>query len=103
MSRYDLRCHRPDHVAVVGWDNPLSTFFAEVFRVRGGRRASALWLGSRSREIWRVDDLVDPLAPFAVLDEALLDRLRRDRIATLDRGPTQLQRSALAALPAWDR
>lgn len=100
MSRHDLGCRQPDHVAVVGWDNPLSTFFAEVLRVRGGRRTSTLWLGSRPREINRAEDLVELLAPFAVLDDALLERLRRDRANALDNGPTRLQRLALEAFAA---
>ena len=79
----------------MGWDNPLSTFFAEVFRVRGERRTSVLWLGSVPRQVRQPEELVKPLAPFADLDTVTLGCLRRDAAEACGRGPTPLQRSAL--------
>jgi hypothetical protein len=31
MSRYSIPAQDPDLTVIVGWDNPLVTFFAQVF------------------------------------------------------------------------
>jgi hypothetical protein len=32
MSRYSIPAQQPGLTAIVGWDNPLTTFFAQVVR-----------------------------------------------------------------------
>ena len=98
MSRYELPCHREDHEAVCGWDAPLETYFCEVWRIRAKSSTSVLWLGGFPREVPHAEDMIAPLAPFAVLDEAMIARLKADRAAGLDRAPTALQRQGLRAL-----
>ena len=51
-----------------------------------------LWLGGQDREYSRPEDMIDPLAPYADLTPDTIGVLRADRIATLDKGPTLLQR-----------
>ena len=83
---------------VVGWDNQMRTFFAQVERQQEDddpRDPIILWLGSSSGEVLRPEDLVVPLAQYAELTDADLEELRADRAADLDRGPSPLQRAML--------
>jgi hypothetical protein len=83
---------------VVGWDNPLMTFFAQVLRVQNdddGRDTVLLWLGTQYGEIARPEELVGPVSPYADLADTQLDQLRTDRAADADRAPSALQRAML--------
>ncbi len=83
---------------VVGWDNPMQTFFAQVDRAEGNDDPDdppLLWVGTRDSEIRRAEDLVRPLAPYADLTDAHLAQLRADRAADADHRPTPLQRQML--------
>ena len=65
MSRHDIPAKRPGFTVVVGWDNPMSTFFAQVEDKTAGEDDDpvVLWLGGRHHEVLRPEDLVAPLAP----------------------------------------
>jgi hypothetical protein len=83
---------------VVGWDNPLSTFFAEVNRVQDkddARDPVLLWIGTSEGEVPLAEELVTPLAPFAELTPEAVEQLRTDRAADANRPPTHLQRTVL--------
>lgn len=92
MSRHEIPAKQPGLTVVVGWDNPMTTFFAQVEDESAGDDADpiVLWLGGSRREVLRPEDLVLPLAPFADLTGAHLDQLRADRAGDADRGPTAL-------------
>ena len=95
MSRYDIPAVQPHLSVAVGWDRPLSTFFAQVVdtaKAEDARGRILLWIGTAARECPTPDDLVAPLARFATVPAAILAALRADRVADLDRGPTPLQR-----------
>lgn len=94
-SRRHIPGIRDDYEVVVGWDNPLMTFFARVEGRRGpsdrqGREL--MWVGTNRSEILTVERLSEVLRPYATLSPAMLDELRRDRAKDADRGPTALQR-----------
>ena len=99
-SRRSILAHAPDLTVVVGWDNPLSTFFAQVERNQDDddpRDPILLWIGSELGEVAQAEQLAGPLAPYAVLTPDLIEQLRADRAADADCGPSILQRSAHAA------
>ena len=75
---------------MVGWDNPLSTYFAQVSRddADDGVDAFLLWLGTEPQEVRCPQDLIEPLAPDAVLTGGTIEQLSADRAACLDRAPT---------------
>ncbi|MCB8882908.1 hypothetical protein ACELLULO517_21860 [Acidisoma cellulosilytica] len=99
MSRHEIPARNPQHTVAVGWDNPLSTFFAQVSRPVDDEDEEdpiILWVGAdRPREILTVEDLARCLAPFADLSPEMMERLRADRGAKLDQAPTQAQREAI--------
>ena len=94
-SSREVSGKRPEFTVVVGWDNPLRTYFAQVDRVNG---ECILWIGSGERECPTAEGLVMPLAPFADLQTPTIEQLRADRLADIDRGPTELQRAWLNRL-----
>ena len=96
-SRRSIPARAPGLTVVVGWDNPLSTFFAQVERIQNDddpRDPILLWIGGESGEVAQAEELAGPLAPYAELTAELVEQLRADRAADADRGPSVLQRTA---------
>jgi len=98
MSRRTLPAYTPGMTVVVGWDNPLGTFFAQVTRETGpddDNDPNVFWIGGQFGEVQRAEDIVAPLAPYAALTPEMVVQLRADRAACADRGPSPLQREML--------
>lgn len=101
MSRYTIPAIIPYITVVVGWDNPLETFFAQVTREPDGEDESdpiVFWIGAFPGEVRAAEDLAKPLASYATLSDDMVAQLRADYIACLDRAPTRLQRTLLARM-----
>ncbi|MFO0840866.1 MAG: hypothetical protein U0797_00515 [Gemmataceae bacterium] len=86
-SRYRLKGNSPSVTVVLGWDRPLSTYFAQVWDVpeRAGHHeegALLLWAGCGWQELPDTNDLVDILEPHAAVPRDLLDVLTADMVAT---------------------
>ncbi len=84
-SRYRLAGRRKSVTVVLGWDNPLSTFYAQVWDVPDGvtdieAGRLLLWAGCSLDEVDRVEYLAELLRPYACLPDTLLERLERDRL-----------------------
>lgn len=103
MSRYEIPARDRSLSVVVGWDNPLQTFFAQVAQPApadddGDDDPILLWIGTDSREVITVEDLARHLAPFADLPADVAERLCVDRAAKLDQAPTATQQEMLAVI-----
>ena len=98
MSRYRLPAQNPALTVVVGWDNPLQTFFAQAFdpSVEDEAEADLLWIGTAFQEISTVAALQAQLTGWAIIPPAIADCLTRDQQAATP--PTPLQRWALQLL-----
>jgi hypothetical protein len=83
---------------VVGWDNPLATFFAQVVdpSLDDEDDAYVLWLGTAPQAIPTVAALQAQLAGWATLPAALVAQLTREQQAATP--PTPLQRWVLQLL-----
>ena len=94
MSRYHFPAHDPRFTVVVGWDNPLATFFAQVFdpSIDDEDDAYVLWLGTAPQAISTVAALQAQLASCATIPAALVAQLTREQQAATP--PTPLQRWA---------
>jgi hypothetical protein len=84
-SRYRLAGRRKSVTVIVGWDNPLSTFYAQVWDVPDGvtdieAGRLLLWAGCSLNEIDRVEYLAELLRPYACVPGTLIERLERDRL-----------------------
>ena len=88
-STPDPRC-----TAVVGWDNPLTTFFAQIFNasIADDDEACVLWIGTAPEAIPTVAALQAQLAGWAAIPPDIVDRLVRDQQAATP--PTPLQQWA---------
>ena len=98
MSRYTIPAQDSALTVVVGWDNPLVTFFAQAFdpSVEDEAEADLLWIGTALREIPTVAALQAQLTGWAIIPPAIADCLTRDQQAATP--PTPLQRWALQFL-----
>jgi hypothetical protein len=97
-SRRTIPARQTGITVVVGWDNPYSTFFAQVERIQNDddpRERVLLWIGSTPDEVRRAEGLTEVIAPYAELTAEHIEQLRADRAADADRGPTALQRAML--------
>ena len=81
MSRYSIRTQDPHFTAVVGWDNPLVTFFAQVFdpSIEEDAEACLLWIGTAPEAIPTVAALQAQLTGWAAIPPDIADRLVRDQ------------------------
>ena len=98
MSRYNIPAQNPTLTIIIGWDNPLQTFFAQACdpSVEDEAEADLLWIGTAIQEIPTVAALQAQLTGWATIPPAIVDCLARDQqAATL---PTPLQRWALQFL-----
>jgi hypothetical protein len=97
MSRYTIAALDPALTAVIGWDGALNTHFAIVIddRIDEEDEYVRLYLGTQYAEIPRAEDLVAPLAPYAVVTDDHIARLRADRAGDHDRGPSPPMRQLL--------
>jgi len=98
MSRYRIPAQDPALTVIVGWDNPLATFFAEVVdpSIEEDEEAYLLWIGTALQAIPTVAALQAQLAGWATLPPVIVAHLSRDQQAATP--PTPLQRWALQIL-----
>jgi hypothetical protein len=95
MSRHTIVSFSNRFEVTIGWDRPLNSFFAQVQDLKiadGEQDPIVVWVGASYSEIPRPEDLQAHIAGFAVIPVEMLDALRADRSAALDRGNTKLQR-----------
>jgi len=94
MSRYTVPVQDPALTVIVGWDNPLVTFFAQVFdpSIEEDDEAYRLWIGTDPQALPTVVALQAQLAGWATIPPDIVDRLLSDQQAATP--PTPLQRWA---------
>jgi hypothetical protein len=90
MSRYTFRGNRPGLRIDAGWDNPLGTYFAQVWEGAPPAGELRLWVGAGRDRVLSVEALAGLLAPYGGIPARLAARLEGDRERR--REPTPLQR-----------
>jgi hypothetical protein len=91
MSRYHVQ-HRDPHLDIyVGWDNPLRTYFGQVFddRVPEDENECVYWVGKQEEELPSTGALYEAMLGWVVLPAALLLAVWRDQEASPPRTPLQ--------------
>ena len=98
MSRYSIPPQQPGLTVTIGWDNPLGTFFAQVFdpSIEEDADACLLWIGTAPAAIPTVAALQAQLAGWATIPPDIVARLVREQQAATP--PTPLQQWALQLL-----
>jgi hypothetical protein len=89
-----MPAQNPALTVVIGWDNPLQTFFAQVFdpSIEEDEEADLLWIGTALQAIPTVAALQAQLAGWATIPPEIVHRLTQDQQAATP--PTPLQRWA---------
>lgn len=91
MSRYTFEGNRPEFSIVVGWDNPLESYFAQVWD--GGELEKGnlrLWAGAGPERVTTVATLAMLVAPYGQIPAEILAQLAEEYGQRV--GPTILQR-----------
>lgn len=88
MSRYELQPREGAHVikAVVGWDRPLQTFFAQLFTPTAEEPIegqATTWIGTEPGELATAAAALRIVAPHALVPDDLEAQLRADMEASL--------------------
>src|SRR3954453_4869943 len=79
MSRYTIEGNRPELSIVVGWDNPLKSYFAQVWDGGGlGEGDLKLWVGAGPERVPTPDDLAELVAPYGEIPANVLEQLEED-------------------------
>ena len=85
MSRHEISARNPAHKVIVGWHQPLRTYFVQVIdrreTVGDDDRRMILWAGKRPNELHEIDKLAQKLAKFADLAPEMRARLCGDKHA----------------------
>lgn len=102
MSRREIPLKSPTGRAVravVGWDRPLQTFFAQVFeRDADGQEDAFLWQGTFPGELPTPRSALDLVAPWCEIPDGLSAALAIDRLKTLAARDGPAQTAAKRAL-----
>jgi hypothetical protein len=93
MSRYAIPPDDQRFQVIVGWDAPLTTFFAQVFvttvEAEEDDTACVLWVGDDVQAITTVAALQDALQGYATMSPDIVARLQHDQATTPPRSPLQ--------------
>lgn len=89
MSRYEISPIQPGFKVVIGWDNPMQTFFAIVHKC--GQKTPLLWAGQTPSECLNLHQLAEAVAPWANIPVQIGAALETERDTAP--APTCLQAS----------
>lgn len=95
MSKPPYIWRTKDHLIRAGWDNPLQTYYAQVYHhpeiidEATGEPVMVAWLGCWSYEIGTVKELASLLRPYTAIPMEVEELLERD--GTFKTPPTPLQ------------
>ena len=100
MSRYPIPAHGARYQVIVGWDDPLETFWAQVFdpTIDDDDTAYMLWEGLGYQAITTVEALAAAIESFATLPAAVVQQLHDDRTHAAPRTPLQERMLRLGTL-----
>jgi hypothetical protein len=91
MSRYTFEGNRAELTIVVGWDNPLGSYFAQVWDGGGHEeRDLRLWVGAGPDLVSTTAALAALVAPYGEIPSEILAKLENDYGGRAE--PTPLQR-----------
>jgi hypothetical protein len=92
MSRYRIPPDDPRYEVIIGWDDPLETYFATVFDPpvdADDGAACVLWVGSALRALPTVALLQACLRGYATIPADVVAQLQQDGAHTTPRSPLQ--------------
>ena len=95
MSRYTIPPDDRRFQVIVGWDDPLTTFFAQVFALTVDAEeddtACVLWVGGDLQALTTVAAVQAALQAYATMSPEIVARLQHDQATTRPRSALQEQ------------
>jgi len=93
MSRYPIPAQDLRDDVIVGWDDPLETFFGQVFDTTAGENEEGCvyWEGADYRACQTVEALQAHLRPYATIPDPVVAQLRADQQHAVPHSPFQEQ------------
>ncbi len=88
MSRYE--CNSDGLIRIFGWDDPLQTFFVQVWKDADGDENALLWAGTTNGEIPTIVQLDAVAKDYGGVPATIQDELAADY--AVRRPPSELQR-----------
>lgn len=84
MSRHEIPALRPEqHKVIVGWDQPLMSYFAQVIDRKKEEEDEddklVLWVGASLPRLYEIDDLQRALRGYAHLSQKIRTTLYGDK------------------------
>lgn len=83
MSRHEISAFDTSHKIIVGWDDPVCTFFIQVIDRKKEHAGSddkfVYWVGTGRGQIDNIDELARHALPYAELTPKIRRTLYRDK------------------------
>lgn len=82
MSRHKIESlARQDVEVYVGWDQPLMTFFGQIYNKAklGKDDALVLWAGTTHGELYEIDQLARAISQYVIIEPSLRSILYGDK------------------------
>ena len=101
MSRYPIAAYDPKYIVVVGWDAPMTTFFAQVEDLTINDEENdpiVFWIGDKDMAIPTISQLESEIAPYATISTEIIEQLQADYEQAWAPSPTQQFARQIAAL-----
>lgn len=92
MSRYIITGYDPRYSIALGWDAPMTTFFAQISDLTIDEEESdpiVLWVGDTDMAIPTINQLQAAIAPYAILPPEIIEQLQADYDQTWTPSPLQ--------------
>lgn len=91
MTQHFLTPKNPEQadVIIVGYDPPLSTFFAQVYKQTDDEPAWVLWEGCRPGQLAYAYEVLDLVSGHAYIPDGLWDELDDDQLVKAQRTPRE--------------
>lgn len=102
MANHPYTWRTKDHLIRAGWDNPLQTYYAQVYPYpeviddASGEPVMTAWLGCWSYELGTVKELAERLRPYSEIPMEVEELLERDGSLRTPPTPLQVRMAALA-------
>lgn len=93
MSQYFIAGFEDHHQIIIGWDQPMRTFFVSVVDTVAEEKEEGeyvlLWLGTKYDEYKDINDLAISLADYAIIPDDIILQCQQDALVSFS--PTPLQ------------
>jgi hypothetical protein len=93
MSQYFIAGYEDHHQVIIGWDQPMRTFFASVIDTvaeeNEEEESVLLWLGTKYDEYKDINDLAVSLADYAIIPDDIIIQCQQDAQVSFSPSPLQ--------------